>query len=69
MPDPVHMVIAIPPQHAVSAVIGFLKGKERNFTGEHLCAWGYVVSTVGFDLAEVQRLVREQDDADEAGRF
>jgi putative transposase len=80
MPDHVHMVMAIPPKHAVSSVIGFLKGKsaiavarlqgkERNFTGEHLWARGYAVSTVGFELAEVQRYVREQDDADEAGRF
>ena len=28
MPDHVHMVIAIPPKYAVSAVIGFLKGKS-----------------------------------------
>jgi len=80
MPDHVHMVIAIPPKHAVSSVIRFLKGKrateitrlqgkERNFTGEHLWSRGYAVSTVGFELAEVQRHVREQDDADEAGRF
>jgi len=65
---------------AVSAVIGFLKGKsaiavarlqgkERNFTGEHLWARGYAVSTVGFELDEVQRYVREQDDADAAGQF
>ena len=80
MPDHVHMVIAIPPKYAVSAVIGFLKGKsaisvarlqgkEHNFTGEHLWARGYAVSTVGFELDDVQRYVREQDDADEAGRF
>jgi putative transposase len=80
MPDHVHMVIAIPPKYAVSAVIGFLKGKsaiavarqqgkERNFIGEHLWARGYAVSTVGFELAEVQRYVRKQDYADEAGRF
>jgi putative transposase len=80
MPDHMHMVITIPPKYAVSAVIGFLKGKsaiavarlqgrERNFSGEHLWARGSAVSTVGFELAEVQRYVREQDDADEAGRF
>lgn len=80
MPDHVHMVITIPPKYAVSAVIGFLKGKsaiavarlqgkERNFSGEHLWARGYAVSTVGFELETVQRYVREQDDADEAGRF
>jgi len=80
LPDHVHMVIAIPPQYAVSAVIGFVKGtsaiavarlqgKEHSFIGEQLWARGYAVSTVGFELDDVQRYVREQDDADEAGRF
>jgi len=27
-------------------------GKERNFTGEDLCARGYAVSTVGFELEQ-----------------
>ena len=80
MPDHVHMVIAIPPKYAVSAVIGFLKGKsaiaiarlqgkERNFTGEQFWARGYAVSTVGFELEAVQRYVREQDAADADGQF
>jgi len=28
MPDHVHMMIAIPPQHAVSQVMGYIKGKS-----------------------------------------
>jgi REP element-mobilizing transposase RayT len=28
MPDHVHMMIAIPPKHAVSQVAGFIKGKR-----------------------------------------
>jgi len=28
MPDPVHMMIAIPPKYAVSQGIGFIKGKN-----------------------------------------
>ena len=78
--DHVHMVIAIPPKYAVSSVAGFLKGKsaiaiarlqgkERNFNGESFWARGYAVSTVGFELDEVRRYVREQDDADAAGQF
>jgi putative transposase len=47
MPDHVHMMISIPPKHAVSQVIGFIKGKSaihlarvygerrRNFVGQH----------------------------------
>ena len=79
-PDPVHMVITIPPKYAVASVIGFLKGKravavarlqgkERNFTGEHFWARGYAVSTVGFELEAVRRYVREQDAADASGQF
>ena len=78
--DHVPMVSAIPPQYAVAAVIGFLKGKSaiaiarlqgqaRNFNGESFGAGGYAVATVGFELAEVRRYVREQDDADAASQF
>jgi putative transposase len=47
MPDHVHMMISIPPTHAVSQVIGFIKGesaihlaraygeRKRNFVGQH----------------------------------
>ena len=78
--DHVHRVIAIPPKYAVASVIGFLKGKsaiaiarlqgkERNFNGESFWARGSAVSTVGFELDEVRRYVREQDAADAAGQF
>ena len=78
--DHVHLVIEIPPKYAVASSIGFLKGKsaiamarlqgrERNFTGEHFWARGYAVSTVGFELEEIRRYVREQDEEDEDGRF
>ena len=80
MPDHVHMCIAIPPKHPVASVIGFLKGKsaiaaarlsgkERNFTGEHLWARGYAGSTVGFELEQVRRYIRDQEEADGAGQF
>jgi putative transposase len=81
MPGHVHICIAIPPKHPVASVIGFLKGKsaiavarlngrEWNFTGEHLWARGYAVSTVGFELDEVRRSIREQEEADgAAGKF
>jgi putative transposase len=28
MPDPVHMLLSIPPKHAVSQVVGDIKGKS-----------------------------------------
>lgn len=80
-PDHVHMCIQIPPKYAVSSVIGFLKGKsaiaiarqfggrDKNFVGEHFWARGYAVSTVGFELDAVKKYIREQEDADEFGRF
>ena len=79
MPDHVHMCIAIPPKYAVASVIGFMKGKsaiavarevcgkERNFTGEHLWARGYAVSTVGFELEQVRQYIRDQEEADGTG--
>src|SRR5499427_8367367 len=81
MPDHVHMCIQIPPKYAVASIIGFLKGKsaiaiarefsgrERNFTGEHFWARGYAVSTVGFELEQVRAYIREQEQADDQGRF
>ncbi len=53
MPDHIHMCISIPPKHAVSKVVGYLKGKSaiaiarkfknkaRNFKGENFWARGY----------------------------
>jgi len=79
--DHVHMCIAIPPKHAVSSVIGFLKGKsaiaiarrfkgkQRNFEGENFWARGYAVSTVGFEEEVVRRYIREQESFDQSGRF
>jgi len=74
--DHVQMCISIPPKYPVASVIGFLKGKsaiagarelcgrERNFTGEHLWARGYAVSTVGFELEQVHQYIRSQEEAD-----
>ena len=78
--DHVHMCIAIPPKHAVASVIGFIKGKsaiaiarlqgkERNFNGEHFWARGYAVSTVGFNVEQIRKYIREQAGSDGSGRF
>jgi len=73
MRDHVHMLIAIPPKYAVSQVIGYLKGKSaihiartyaerrRNFVGQHFCARGYFVSTVGRDEAQIRDYIRRQE--------
>jgi putative transposase len=41
-------------------------GKERNFSGEHIWAWGLSVSTVGFELAHVYQYIHTKDEADES---
>ena len=76
MPDHVHMMIAIPPKHAVSQVIGYIKGKsaihlarvygerKRNFVGQHFWARGFYVSTVGQDEPAVRKYIREQEEED-----
>lgn len=81
LPDHVHMCISIPPKYAVASVIGFIKGKsalaiarrfggkDKNFIGEHFWARGYAVSTVGFELEQVKKYIREQEANDEEGRF
>jgi putative transposase len=81
MPEHVPMCIEIPPKHAGASVIGFLKGqraiaiarqfrgRERNLTGAHFWARGDAVSTVGFALEHVRAYIREQEQADDQGRF
>ena len=76
MPDHVHMLMSIPPKYAVSAVMGFIKGKStihiarvyagrrRNFVGQHFWARGYLVSTVGKDEATVRKYIQEQEKED-----
>jgi putative transposase len=76
MRDHVHMCWRIPPQIAVSSVVGYLKGKsaiasarkfkgrQRNFNGEHFGARGYFVSTVGLDEFVVREYIRHQESQD-----
>jgi putative transposase len=83
MLDHIHMIIEIPPKYAVASVIGFLKGKsaiaiaresgrQRNFSGEHFWARGYAVSTIGFELDQIKKYVKEQEEEEqqsETGKF
>jgi len=76
LPDHVHMLIAIPPKHAVSQVVGFIKGKsaihlarvygerKRNYVGEHFWARGFFVSTIGRDEATIREYIKKQQDED-----
>lgn len=73
--DHVHMCLSIPPKYSISSVVGYLKGlsaiemaklrgRKRNFRGEHFWARGYFVSTVGLDEAVVREYIRKQDQED-----
>jgi len=76
MPDHVHMLISIPPKHAMSAVVEFIKAKSaihlarvrgerrRNFVGRSFWARGYAVSTVGWDEATIREYIRTQEEED-----
>ena len=76
LPDHVHMLLAIPPKHSVSQVVGFIKGKsaihlarvygerKRNFVGQHFWARGYFVSTVGRDEAVIRAYIQKQEEED-----
>ena len=74
--DHVHMLIAIPPKHAVSQVVGFIKGqsaihlarvygeRKRNSVGQHFWARGFFVSTVGRDEKVIREYIRKQEAED-----
>jgi putative transposase len=75
--DHVHMVVSIPPKHAVSEIIGFLfPGKcaikisdrhlelKKRYWGRHFCAKGYCVSTVDLDEEKIRKYVKWQRQKD-----
>ena len=76
MPDHVHMLLSIPPKHAVAHVIGFIKGKSsiwiaqniqnkrRNFAGHKFWARGYFVSTTGASEQTIRAYIRNQETQD-----
>ncbi|MBQ9001249.1 MAG: IS200/IS605 family transposase [Eggerthellaceae bacterium] len=74
--DHIHICLRTPPKHAVSNVVGKLKGKSaivlherhpewRRATGRDRTLWarGYYVNTIGLDEAKVRKCVREQEEA------
>ena len=77
MPDHVHMLLSIPPKHAVSQVVGYIKGKsaihmarvygerKRNFVGQHFWARGFFVNTVGRDEEAIRAYIRNQEKEDQ----
>lgn len=74
--DPVHMLVAIPPEYAVAQGVGCLKGKSaihiartylgrrQNFMGQPFWARGYYVSTVGRDEVSIREYIQKQREED-----
>ena len=74
--DHIHILIEIPPKYSVAQVVGYIKGKsalyiarrygerQRYFTGQHMWARGYFVSTVGLDEEVIRKYIREQENDD-----
>lgn len=72
--DHVHLVLWIPPNRAVSQVMGFIKGKtalrimdkfpslRKRYWTKHFWSPGYCVSTVGLDEEMIQKYVRWQQE-------
>ncbi len=71
--DHIHLIVWIPPKYAVSAVMGYLKGKlairllqryeklGKQFWGRHLWGRGYCVSTIEIDEQRIREYVQWQE--------
>lgn len=68
--DRVHMLISIPPKHAVSQggrvkstiqIFRVFLGHRKNFVGQHFWGWRYYVSTVGVDEETIRAYIQEQE--------
>lgn len=63
----------IPPKYSVSQVVGYIKGKsaiyvarkyggrEKYFSGQHMWARGYFVSTVGMNEEVIRMYIQNQE--------
>ena len=72
MPDPVNMLVSIPPKYSVSQIMGYLKGKSSlmifdrhanlkyKYGNRHFWARGYFVDTVGRNKKQIQEYIRNQ---------
>lgn len=70
--DHVHMLIRIPPKHAVSDIMGYLKGKSSliifdrhsnlkyKYGNRNFWCRGYYVDTVGKNAKKIQEYIRRQ---------
>ena len=74
--DHIHVVMSIPPKYAVSAIMGYMKGRlslklfqgyervGKRYWGRHLWSCGYCVSTVGLTEELIKRYVKHKEKMD-----
>ena len=74
--DHIHVVLVIPPQYAVSSMVGKMKANlsrqlwlrypelKRTYWGAELWSPGFFSSTVGLNEAVIQRYVEHQEQVD-----
>ena len=74
--DHVHILMEIPPKYSVAQVIGYIKGKsaiyvarqfgerQKYFSGQHMWARGYFVTTVGLDEDVIREYIKNQEEDD-----
>ena len=74
--DHIHMCVKIPPKISISSFMGYLKGKSSlmifdkhanlkyKYGNRHFWAKGYYVSTVGLNMATIEKYIREQENDD-----
>ena len=79
MPDPVHLLISIPPEMSVSSLMGYLKGKSAlmmfdkhanlkyKFGNREFWCRGYYVDTVGKDKVKIAEYIKHQVEEDQMG--
>ena len=75
-PDHVHMLVEIPPKHAVSSFMGYLKGKSSimiynkwgnmkyKYRNRQFWCRGYYVDTVGKNTQKIQNYIAHQLEED-----
>lgn len=79
--DHIHMCLPIPPEYAISDVVGKLKGKtalrmfkrfpelRQRYWGRHFWSRGYYVTTVGRNEEMIRKYIQEQDKIESQGKL
>ena len=71
--DHIHMLPSVPLKYSIAMTIGYLKSKgairihrqllktRGTLFGRSFWAWGYCISTVGYDERQIKEYIKEQE--------